>query len=304
MKIGQKGIRPTKLFVGILGQPPRKYLYDQDAGIRKFETVDCDIAFFHEAISSIIGKDMPCETLSQKRLLTAYDKLSSFLIDKSLDYVFGLCEKISTALVIPFTVSSPGEATQIFELQNDRGKRLTNLESLKAYLMHRVFLVASDPDQQIRIVQGLFERIFRTYEKIENSTFWKSSEDDVLNWYAIAYSSWSWWDETRIPAHTYLKDFLTIPIQNDEKWGNGHIAEVLNIASGLEAAFSQVLQVLNKVDTLQYPALTDLFTLNRLSPFWPLLIKLTKYENTIAEFEFSARAREIFWHPSQSPKSS
>lgn len=272
----------------------RKYLYDQDAGIRKFETVDCDLAFFHEAISGKTGKDTPCETLSQKRLLKAYEKLSSYLTDKSLNYIFGLCEKISTALVIPFTVSSPGEATQIFELQNDRGKRLTNLESLKAYLMHRVFLVASDPDQQIKIVQGLFERIFRTYEKIENSSFWNSSEDDVLNWYAIAYSSWSWWSEDRIRSHIYLKDFLTKPIQNDEDWAENHIAEVLNIASGLEMAFSQVLQVLNKVDTPQYHALTNLFALNRLSPFWPLLIKLAKYEKTIAEFELSTRALEIF----------
>lgn len=160
--------------------------------------------------------------------------------------------------------------------------------------MHRVFLVASDPDQQIRIVQGLFEKLFRTYEKIEGSPFWNRSEDDVLDWYAIAYSFWPWWNEDGIRAHTYIKDLLTKPIINDEKWANEHIAEILNIASGLEAAFGQVLKVLNKVDTLQYRALTDLFALNRLSPFWPLLIKLAKYERTNDEFELCARALEKF----------
>jgi hypothetical protein len=221
--LSEKGINSRKLL-------SRKYLFDQDAGIRKFETVDCDLAFFHESISSNTGKDVTCETLSQKRLLNAYEKLTIFLHKQSTDYVFALCDKISTALIIPFTVSSPGEATQIFELQNDRGKRLTNLESLKAYLMHRVFLVASDPDQQIRIVQGLFEKIFRTYEKIEDTPFWNRSEDDILNWYAIAYSSWTGWNGSDLRAHTYLKDLLTKPILNDEQWKNDHIADVLNVA--------------------------------------------------------------------------
>jgi hypothetical protein len=285
--LSEKGINSRKLL-------SRKYLFDQDAGIRKFETVDCDLAFFHESISSNTGKDVTCETLSQKRLLNAYEKLSIFLHNQPIDHVFALCDKISTALIIPFTVSSSGEATQIFELQNDRGKRLTNLESLKAYLMHRVFLVASDADQQIRIIQGLFEKIFRTYEKIEDTPFWNASEDNILDWYAIAYSSWTWWNGSEIRAHTYLKDLLTKPIQNDEQWKNDHIAEVLNIASGIEAAFGQVLKVLNKVDTFDYRALTDLFALNKLSQFWPLLIKLAKYEKNIIDFELSTRALEIF----------
>jgi hypothetical protein len=52
--------------------------------------------------------------------------------------------------------------------------------------------------------------------------------------------------------------------------------------------------VLNKLDTLQYRALTDLFALNRLSPFWPLLIKLEKFERTVDDFELCARSLEIF----------
>ena len=272
----------------------RKYIFDQDAGIRKFETVECDLAFFHEAISSKKGNDIHCETLSQRRLLNAYERLVKFLGDKSPQYLFELCDKISCALVIPFIVSSPGEATQIFELQNDRGKRLTKLESLKAYLMHRVFLVATDHDQQIRILQGLFERLFRTFEKIEDSPFWSLSEDDVLKWYAIAYSDWPWWKENEARAHTYLKDLLTVPVINDGKWVEDHITKILDIATGLEAAFGQVLKILNKIDSPHYRALTDLFALNKMSPFWPLLIKLAKYEKLSDDFELGTRALEIF----------
>jgi hypothetical protein len=74
----------------------------------------------------------------------------------------------------------------------------------------------------------------------------------------------------------------------------GQICWPLTVASGIEAAFGQVLKILNKVDTLDYRALTDLFALNKLSPFWPLLIKLAKYEKTIIDFELSTRALEIF----------
>ena len=35
-----------------------------------------------------------------------------------------------------YAVGSAEDATQIFELQNDRGKRLTSLEALKSFLMH------------------------------------------------------------------------------------------------------------------------------------------------------------------------
>ncbi|HCI13357.1 MAG: hypothetical protein A2063_03340 [Gallionellales bacterium GWA2_60_142] len=273
----------------------RKFLYDQEAGIRKFETIDSDLAFFYDAISNRKGKSATRETLSQERLLNAYEKFVRHLAKKDQNYLVETCDKISSAYVIPFVVSTPGEATQIFELQNDRGKRLTNLESLKAYLMHRIYLIASDHDQQIQVVQNSFERLFRSYEKIENSPFWRGTEDDILEWYAIAHTKWPWWNSDGVRAHTYLKQVLTkTSTSTDGDFADKRIAEVLSIASELEQSFAQVLKILNRVDSLQYGALTDLFALNKLTAFWPLLIKLSSYEKSELDFDRAVRSLEIF----------
>lgn len=269
----------------------RKYLRDEDVGVSKFETIDSDLAYFHSTIVKVSGDAANTETLSQQRLFTAFTMFGDCLESSSVDAAFALCDKIEGAYVIPFTVGSSAEATQIFELQNDRGVSLTKLESLKAYLMHRVYLAAKSPDQQIKVIQEHFAKIFRTYERIESSPFWHNNEDDILRWYAIAYTQWPL--SSDIPPHTYLKTWIEKP--GTQEAAGIAIEQALDIAAGLEAAFAQVNAVLAKIDCAAFRALTELFAMNRQAPFWPLLMKLEKYASKADEdFDLITRALEKF----------
>ena len=79
------------------------------------------------------------------------------------------------------------EATQIFELQNDRGKRLTDLEALKSFLMHGIYLHAgSNAESDLNILQTNFAAIYRAAEKME--AFYDSRhEDELLSDHCIAF---------------------------------------------------------------------------------------------------------------------
>jgi hypothetical protein len=79
------------------------------------------------------------------------------------------------------------EATQIFELQNDRGKPLTNLEALKSFLMYGLYLHAgSDIETDLPIVQENFAVIYRASERM-GGLYDSRSEDELLADHCIAF---------------------------------------------------------------------------------------------------------------------
>ena len=76
-----------------------------------------------------------------------------------------LLKVLINAKVMVYSVQDSADATLIFELQNDRGKRLTDLEALKSYLMHLIYLHAKNPNDSLAIVQTHFSNIYRYIER-------------------------------------------------------------------------------------------------------------------------------------------
>ena len=71
--------------------------------------------------------------------------------------------------ILVYAVNTSAEATQIFELQNDRGKRLTDLEALKSFLMHGLYISGhEDVESDLNVVQQNFAEIYRAAEEIES----------------------------------------------------------------------------------------------------------------------------------------
>ena len=69
--------------------------------------------------------------------------------------------------VILYVVNKISDATQIFELLNDRGKKLTDLEGIKSFLMYRIgcLNLKDNGDQSIDAIQNNFSSIYRKIEK-------------------------------------------------------------------------------------------------------------------------------------------
>ena len=67
-----------------------------------------------------------CDTPSQRRLLSAKQYIGKVLDGLSREDVERLLTTLAESQILVHAVETNSEATQIFELQNDRGKRLTN----------------------------------------------------------------------------------------------------------------------------------------------------------------------------------
>ena len=138
-------------------------------GNRKLETIASDDGFFEQLI--LDGEERRSDhfqTPSQRRLYEAKRYFDETLSDAGPTDLADLMRVLYESHILVYAVDLDLEATQIFELQNDRGKPLTNLEALKSFLMYGLYLHAgSDIETDLPIVQENFSVIYRASEKME-----------------------------------------------------------------------------------------------------------------------------------------
>lgn len=162
------------------------YLEDPDLGPR-FRTVAYDDPVFQDCI--IGGKESPMEfaTLSARNIVNAYEyfirrlrKLASHKI------VHDLMDRMSSAVVTKYQVSDRTMAAQIFAFQNDRGKSLTKLETIKSYLMLTIYMKGSSEERKRIAVDTVDHRFAEIYQTITRADleedrvltdYWKSRND-------------------------------------------------------------------------------------------------------------------------------
>ena len=100
----------------------------------KLEVVEYDKEYFKDFIINNNDKKHDPQTPSQKRIKEAkefFEQLLKQLETKDILAIFGAMQK-AEILSIPF--ANKKDSVLMFELQNNRGKNLTNMERLKSYL--------------------------------------------------------------------------------------------------------------------------------------------------------------------------
>ncbi len=117
------------------------------------------------------------DTESSRRIVRAFDFFNKQLSDKSEDYLVKMLSIISEATCTTHQVQNESEAIQMFVFQNNRGKRPSNLEIIKAQFMYHVHLHGSNGKYSLlKEIENRFEKIYRSISIIE----YKIDEDDVL----------------------------------------------------------------------------------------------------------------------------
>ena len=154
----------------------------------RFRTVDYDDQFFQDYVIDQTRIDHTnLDTESKKRIVAAFDYFSKQFEDESrnIDYNVKLLHAISQAACTTHVVKGKDEAIQMFLFQNDRGKRPTNLEVVKAEFMHNVLMNAGEEkDALINELEERFEAIYKSISSIETNI----DENDILL-YAIRVHS-------------------------------------------------------------------------------------------------------------------
>lgn len=144
----------------------------------RFETVDYDDRFFKDCVIDQNKKDRNgIKTVSAKRIATAFDFFTSQLASKDENYLLKMLDTIQNASCTTHPVKDESEAIQMFIFQNNRGKKPSNLEIIKAQFMFNVHLFGGDEKESlIKEIKDRFEEIYKSISSIE----YRINEDDVL----------------------------------------------------------------------------------------------------------------------------
>lgn len=144
----------------------------------RFETVDYDKQLFKDYVIDQTKKDKNgLETASAKRIVNAFDFFISQLENKDEPYLVKMLDAIQNAACTTHTVKDESEAIQMFIFQNNRGKKPSNLEIIKAQFMFNVHLYGGEEKESlIEEIKNRFEKIYKSISSIE----YNIDEDDVL----------------------------------------------------------------------------------------------------------------------------
>lgn len=164
-------------------------------GTIRFSTVDYDNQLFIDYVIEQTKTDKNgLETESARRVVRAFDFFKQQLSSKSEEYLTTLLSIISNSTCTTHPVKNESEAIQMFIFQNNRGKRPSNLEVVKAQFMYNVHLYSNeDKDVLIEEIKNRFEKIYKSISSIE----YQISEDDVLLYTLKVYFNSLW--ETNAP---------------------------------------------------------------------------------------------------------
>lgn len=160
-----------------------------------FSTVYYDNQLFKDYVIDQNRKNNTnLETESAKRIVSAFDYFSKALEHKDDVYLSKMLKIVSEASCSTHIVKNESEAIQMFIFQNNRGKKPSNLEIIKAQFMFNVHLYGGgEKDCLIEEIKNRFEKIYRSISAIE----YKINEDDVLT-YTLRVHFNSLWESNAI----------------------------------------------------------------------------------------------------------
>ena len=120
------------------------------------------------------------DTLSKERIATAFSYFVEKLRNIEEDVLLKLLRAITHASCTTHVVKNESEAVQMFIFQNNRGKKPTNLEIIKAEFMYHIHLYASseEKDDLFSEVTERFEHIYKSISLTEKYL----TEDSVLSY--------------------------------------------------------------------------------------------------------------------------
>jgi len=267
--------------------------------VHKLELLGDDREFFKLYV--IEGQEYPDETLtiSQRQLRDGktyfrkrIEELKTSRPSEWRDLLVSLYQNLGNMELIRYDVEDDSDAVLIFETVNNRGKRLTDLERTKSFLMHTVYLAhPEDPVAHLERINDTFSKIFRWFTNIIDAPHGEDfrseyGEDTVQRYHFIIY-------ETRreIPEK-YRYDTRTELSRRDldvlrEKFRimcrtnrQQCLEEVLKYVNDLGTAFFVMQQIVRPGEDEVGKLLERLFVLRRVANFYPLLVALwTRYRD-------------------------
>lgn len=171
----------------------------------------------------------------------------------------------------------------MFELQNNRGKDLTDMEKLKSYLAYQIYTYCGDDaETKLGEMTKNFEEVYRLLNDIN------AREDDILNYFNISKSKFGFGYREDNNESNYKKELKAIEIKEAKiAWIDEYVKELKNAFVDFkefeksQSIYKEYLQILS------------------VKPIYPFIIKayrLFRGNNDILEQIFKALEIIAFRH--------
>jgi hypothetical protein len=227
----------------------------------RFSTVEYDNQLFKDYVIEQTKKDKNgLDTESAKRIVYAFDYFVELLANKEEGYLTKMLDIISQASCTTHTVKDESEAIQMFIFQNNRGKKPSNLEVIKAQFMYNVHLYGGNESESLlQEIKNRFEKIYKSISLIE----YKIDEDDVLVYTLRVYFNSLWKSSALDEINTKLSE-------------DKNTAFIKEFSQLLEYSF-ECLKIFFITDEPKNHAIHSLVTLGGISITFPFIIKAYKF---------------------------
>lgn len=157
--------------------------YLKNGGVIKLRPVEYDKACYDALI--VENKDkFAIASPSQQNLSDAKTWFIRELQKISTEDILKILGKIEATSITSIEFEGKKDAALMFELQNNRGKDLTNMEKLKSYFMYQLYVYSNKEDANINIeyVANLFKAIYSLINDIKDL-----DEDSILLYHCYVY---------------------------------------------------------------------------------------------------------------------
>ncbi len=266
----------------------KNFIFYDKGVLRLSLQIEQNAEFFKKIVTMPLSEINAQETeyFSQNRLkevLLFFCERINLLPNIQIDKIL---KTLLNSKILLHCVENTGQAMKIFELLNDRGKDLTQLETLKSFIMHKVYTNTSGDENakqsHLATVKHDFVNIYKNLNSICNVTKTNFHEDDILRYYYIAFEDWH-----DSKDHYKVKENLKGVIYQLKS-----VDELKNKTRDICNSFFLMYQILEKATSDKFPWLKNLYILNRMATFYPLLISIeAKFPHLI---EVVANYLELF----------
>ena len=235
------------------------YLRDTRKGTQKLETVRDDNNFF--AVEIVDGKHSTNgqpSTRSQVCIREARERIAIALVGASLKDLERWHELVADAKCTEYRVNDTIDAARIFAFQNDRGKRLSDLEVLKSYFMLQVYLHGGMPEVVNEHLKYLEVEISTIYHQIVRVDL---GEDEVLRYCWQSFSASKGFD-----TRNTIEEIKTYVTSGESSGVCARIREFMS-------AFAKAFQLVESIENGPEPEVINLRYLDTMALAYPFFMR-------------------------------
>ena len=240
----------------------KRKIYLKNNGNIKLRPVDYDRVCYDTLI--IEGKSFPnATTPSQKRIIEAKDYFEQELAKESMSTLEKIIDKLESAEVNCIELEGKKDSALMFELENNRGKDLTNLEKLKSHFMYQVYINSSkeDTESNIEYISNVFKSIYQFTNDIK-----QLNEDSILIYHCNAYL---------ISGFSY-RGIDDVKLEISKNGDADHKVKWIKVfADELYTTFSNI----KRLERSEDPFIRRIFMMGAPAFIYPFLIKGMKHTN-------------------------